>query len=90
MRALTALEIEAMMVRHEAAIRLRKNGTLGPWEALSFVLMPTEDVLRASNTVAEESGPRVEAKQLAVKPIKRKPYGPRRWKSDSRQLAARA
>lgn len=88
MRALTPVEVEALLVRHEAAIRLRKQEALDAWEALEFVLLPSEDVLRVSMTVAEQTGAGTLAKQLAAKKIKRKPYGPRSW--GQRQLVTPA
>jgi hypothetical protein len=77
-----ALHIQAMFVRHEAAIRLRKENELDPWEALRMVVMPTEETLRASLSVAETTGPSGTALHLARRGTtrRRRPQLPKRMR----------
>lgn len=81
-----ALELEALFVRHEAAMSCAKTLNLGGLELLSYVLMPDDDFREASLAQARETGPR--AKVLAFiehgipksKPVKKemRPRIPRR------------
>lgn len=65
--------IEAMLVRAKAAHGLLDRGDLEGWAALEMILLPSEDVERASMTVARETGPSHLALQLS-----RKNWGPRK------------
>lgn len=62
-----------MLIRAKAAQRLVERGELEGWAALALILMPSEDVERASMTVALETGPSRTAYELG-----RKNWGPRK------------
>lgn len=56
--------VEAMLVRHHGAMKIAKTVT-DPWELLAMVVAPDENVLRASLSVAQETGPSSRAIELS-------------------------
>lgn len=57
------VRLEALFIRHNAAMKLRMKGDIDGYEALAFVLLPTPDVLEAS---LEEAERRLTERCLAV------------------------
>lgn len=67
-------QIEAMLVRAHHAFRLRKDGEVDFADAIALIVAPTPELLAASMSVAEASGPGAEARRLAARNFtKRKP-----------------
>lgn len=63
-----AIEIEALLLRHEAAMRERDNLDLDGLQLLAWVVMPTPELRDASLTRAREKGPRPLVKRLLDAP----------------------
>jgi hypothetical protein len=77
---MTSTSIEAMLVRARAAHKLRDKGKIEAIEALVMVVMPSEEIERASMTVARQTGPSREALALSRKGRKRAPRLPKRMR----------
>lgn len=78
---LTEIDMEALLIRHEAVMKNRRDLDLTAEEALAYVICPTPKVLEASLEVALQNGARSAARELLkrAKPPKKRPARPGEW-----------